>query len=313
MSVSVEGWLPALVSNNRFFTPCSKCSDCHSARESSLNYWDIDTKEELCSICLQKEPRENVLQVRFGGLGRGQIHSRYFLIHFSFYGILNMRIIVVIGSSIIVSWCRQGGRYCQNGRHFSHSVVCDQWIQGIIPQAATTAKTTKGSCWGLSVCCLLKTLAGRQLVLFLTVQDGWWQWSGVEGWSVYDIKQEWHAWHATGTQRHEAIYAVFFWQRKRLSRRVYVTEAQERSAEAFSDAVESIMECEWTWRYCERVSMGYCQKAIWVQSDDLMDYQRFNCFMKCFRNDDVEERSFVDAQWGNLFTLVLWRPTKWDV
>lgn len=95
MSVSVEGWLPALVSNNRFFTPCSKCSDCHSARESSLNYWDIDTKEELCSICLQKEPRENVLQVRFGGLGRGQIHSRYFLIHFSFYGILNMRIIVV--------------------------------------------------------------------------------------------------------------------------------------------------------------------------------------------------------------------------
>jgi hypothetical protein len=103
MSVSVEGWLPALVSNNRFFTPCSKCSDCHSARESSLNYWDIDTKEELCSICLQKEPRENVLQVRFGGLGRGQIHSRYFLIHFSFYGILNMRIIVVIGSSIIVS------------------------------------------------------------------------------------------------------------------------------------------------------------------------------------------------------------------
>lgn len=63
MSVAYEGWLPALVNSQNFFTPCTRCSGHHSARESSLNFWDIDNKEELCSICLQNEPREHVLQV----------------------------------------------------------------------------------------------------------------------------------------------------------------------------------------------------------------------------------------------------------
>lgn len=241
MSVSIEGWLPALVSNNRFFTPCSKCSDCHSARESSLNYWDIDSKEELCSICLQKEPRENVLQVRRGTC-RGQIQSKIFL-HWgcSFYGILtrNPCIVTYIGSTIIVSWCCQGSWYCEDGWHFSHTVVRDQWIQGVVPEKATSTTAPKGSCRGLPMRCLLETLAGCQLVLFVTVQDGRWQWSRVEGRSVHHIKQEWNARHANGQQCDETIHAVFVWKWQWLSRRVIDAEAAKEPAEAISHAVNS--------------------------------------------------------------------------
>jgi hypothetical protein len=62
MSVA-NSWLPSLVASEKFFTPCSKCSDHHSSRESTLNFWDIDRQEELCSVCLHDYPRENVLQV----------------------------------------------------------------------------------------------------------------------------------------------------------------------------------------------------------------------------------------------------------
>ena len=62
MSVA-NSWLPSLVASEKFFTPCSKCSDHHSSRESTLNFWDIERQEELCSICLHDYPRENVLQV----------------------------------------------------------------------------------------------------------------------------------------------------------------------------------------------------------------------------------------------------------
>lgn len=76
MSVAYEGWLPALVNSQSFFTPCTRCSGHHSARESSLNFWDIDNKEELCSICLQNDPRENVLQVCCLEERRGKILSK---------------------------------------------------------------------------------------------------------------------------------------------------------------------------------------------------------------------------------------------
>ena len=56
-------WLPAFVAADRFFTPCTKCSLHHSAREATLNYWDMEGQQELCSVCLSDSPRENVIQV----------------------------------------------------------------------------------------------------------------------------------------------------------------------------------------------------------------------------------------------------------
>lgn len=63
MSV-IESWLPAFIAADKFFTPCATCSAHHSAREATLNFWDINRQQELCSICLHDYPRENVVQVR---------------------------------------------------------------------------------------------------------------------------------------------------------------------------------------------------------------------------------------------------------
>lgn len=68
-------WLPAFVAADRFFAPCSKCASQHSAREATINFWDIEAQEELCSVCLNDFPRENVIQVsrgREGGGSRGR-------------------------------------------------------------------------------------------------------------------------------------------------------------------------------------------------------------------------------------------------
>lgn len=56
-------WLANLINSNKFFTQCTKCGNHHTAREASLNFWDIDAQEELCSICLTAYQRDNVIQV----------------------------------------------------------------------------------------------------------------------------------------------------------------------------------------------------------------------------------------------------------
>jgi len=67
-------WLNAFVAADKFFTPCCTCASQHSAREATINYWDIDAQQELCSICVNDFPRENVIQVSVEGTSVGRKH-----------------------------------------------------------------------------------------------------------------------------------------------------------------------------------------------------------------------------------------------
>ena len=69
-----SSWLPAFVAADRFFTPCGKCASQHSARDATINFWDTEAQQELCSVCLHDFPRESVIQVGrgTGAEGRGK-------------------------------------------------------------------------------------------------------------------------------------------------------------------------------------------------------------------------------------------------
>lgn len=63
MSCATTSWLPAFVGASNFFSSCARCSAAHTSREATLNYWDCNTQEELCSVCVAEHPRDSVIQV----------------------------------------------------------------------------------------------------------------------------------------------------------------------------------------------------------------------------------------------------------
>jgi hypothetical protein len=156
MTMAAPNWLRGLVNSSQFFTPCGKCSHSHTAREATLNYWDLEQEQELCSICLLDPTPREVLQVRRSM--RGNAPGTASLLPQRRFGfashpecvcnVPNSHISHIIlgciaGPSFILPRRRQSGRCLKVGGHFRHPILCHQRIQGRLPSTETAAASTQ--------------------------------------------------------------------------------------------------------------------------------------------------------------------------
>lgn len=75
MSGPTTSFLSPLIQSN-FFGPCGRCAPSHSSREATINYWDCDSHEGLCSVCVTEKPRDSVIQVSETWLELGSFLKR---------------------------------------------------------------------------------------------------------------------------------------------------------------------------------------------------------------------------------------------
>ena len=159
-TTSQHHWLQNFVSKQSFFLPCPRCANQNSAREATLNFWDCEAQEELCSICVADAQRENVIQV--GNLGfnlrvtvlleqhtlsfiDNALEIRPFALGFSTILLTRLKILFA-GSSIIISRRRQSRGCGSLSRHLKHPIIRHQRIKGALPPSKTTTTGTKGRC-----------------------------------------------------------------------------------------------------------------------------------------------------------------------
>ena len=167
-TTSQHHWLQNFVSKQSFFLPCPRCANQNSAREATLNFWDCEAQEELCSICVADAQRENVIQV--GNLGFNlrvtvlleQPHcllspmylrsARLPWVLAPFFSpasnpfLLTRIKILFAGSSLIISRRRQSRGCGSISRHLKHPIIRHQRIKGALPPSKTTTTGTKGRC-----------------------------------------------------------------------------------------------------------------------------------------------------------------------
>ncbi len=67
MSGPTTSFVSSLI-NQSFFGPCQRCATNHSSREATVNYWDCDSHEGLCSVCVTEKARDSVIQARHSSL-----------------------------------------------------------------------------------------------------------------------------------------------------------------------------------------------------------------------------------------------------